>query len=302
MIKLVFLWISLHSILWGTSADDASTLIVNGTESINGRYPYQVSLVTKCGNQFCSATLVDTDWVLCAAHCGGCGKSVHIGRHDLSEGDESYEVIEIEREIIHPDFNLSNLDNDFMLMKLASSSSYSPVLLDDGSTDLVEGTNVTAIGWGTTSAGGLLSDVLLEVEMDTLENSNCSNAYGDLITDNMICASREGKDTCQGDSGGPLIFKGSDASTDIQIGVTSWGYGCAHPSYPGVYARISAKIDWIDEVISAEKTSTPEGNLNDRFSKWDISVLHPWCMLESFFIGRRKVNGMPNFEPRLTLN
>ena len=36
-------------------------------------------------------------------------------------------------------------------------------------------------------------------------NEWCNQKYGYGITNNMICASDEGKDSCQGDSGGPLI-------------------------------------------------------------------------------------------------
>ena len=61
----------------------------------------------------------------------------------------------------------------------------------------------------------------MEVEVDIVSTSECNSDYGGGITDNMICASRQGKDSCQGDSGGPLIVKGADASSDVQVGVVS---------------------------------------------------------------------------------
>jgi secreted trypsin-like serine protease len=54
----------------------------------------------------------------------------------------------------------------------------------------------------------------------------------------MVAAGREGKDTCQGDSGGPLFAK--TASGPRQIGITSFGAGCATKRYPGVYTEVNA--------------------------------------------------------------
>lgn len=47
-----------------------------------------------------------------------------------------------------------------------------------------------------------------------------------------------------GDSGGPILD-----SNNVQLGVTSWAIGCGEEGKPGVYARISSAIDWIDEMI-----------------------------------------------------
>ena len=43
----------------------------------------------------------------------------------------------------------------------------------------------------------------------------------------MVCAADPGEDSCQGDSGGPLTIPVGDNNQHTQIGITSFGAGCA---------------------------------------------------------------------------
>ncbi|CAL4149348.1 unnamed protein product [Meganyctiphanes norvegica] len=69
-------------------------------------------------------------------------------------------------------------------------------------------------------------------------------------TDNMICAGVEDytKDSCQGDSGGPLVLIDETSnSSNILLGITSWGRDCASHGYPGVYTKVANYVPWIEE-------------------------------------------------------
>ena len=71
------------------------------------------------------------------------------------------------------------------------------------------------------------------------------------ITDNMFCAGLGGTDSCQGDSGGPAVINNE------LVGVVSFGKGCAHPQFPGVYTKVRNYIDWI---LANTKTNEPTHN------------------------------------------
>jgi secreted trypsin-like serine protease len=97
------------------------------------------------------------------------------------------------------------------------------------------------------------SSRLLETAIETVPTSRCRDRYSRLyprsaIGPGQVCAGLEEgrRDSCQGDSGGPLVVT-DQQGCPWQIGVVSWGYGCAEKHSYGVYTRVSHHADWIQK-------------------------------------------------------
>jgi Trypsin len=77
-----------------------------------------------------------------------------------------------------------------------------------------------------------------------------STLFGSFLFSNQGDIEDGGIDSCQGDSGGPIVRQEGD--THIQVGVVSWGIGCAQADFPGVYAKVGAAYGWIREIVCDE--------------------------------------------------
>ncbi len=245
--------------------------IVNGRPAKNfsdpARFQYQVALVlagytNALDGQFCGGSLIDSSWVLTAAHCirdttqPGDIK-VYAGSYQLSQGGRLLGLTKIIR---HEQYNgdENHPVNDVALLQLAQPiAGLKTILLANTSKEQQLSsftTNAIVSGWGDTMFGATGSDDLLFANVGIVQQSVCNDGghYNGLITDVMICAGSGGADSCQGDSGGPLIMQ-DQAGNWFQEGIVSWGEGCALPTRPGVYSRVPKFIDWIKQNTQVPK-------------------------------------------------
>ena len=73
-------------------------------------------------------------------------------------------------------------------------------------TEDYDGDTLTVSGWGATIYDGEQANILQEVELMGISNTDCIARGGSYasLTPQMLCAEASGKDSCSGDSGGIL--------------------------------------------------------------------------------------------------
>jgi len=230
--------------------------IVGGVDTEANEYPWQVGLIQSqfSSKPFCGGTLISDREILTAAHCGTSIGWVLLGEHDLTRADGEVRA-RVCSTTLHPQYSENPTpNNDLSILRLCDPVTFNrniaPACLPSSSSNNYDNVAAVVSGWGTLSSGGRQPDVLQEVTVNTMTNGQCTSSPmkypGSYITSNMMCAGGEGgKDSCQGDSGGPLVTKESSGAYSV-IGVVSWGAGCADQGYPGVYARVTSGLDWIN--------------------------------------------------------
>ena len=113
------------------------------------------------------------------------------------------------------------------------------------------GTEATAIGMGYKTFFFGLPQYLQFTEVPIIDTEDCG-AQADEFGDTIICTADPSTSTCSGDSGGPLVTIETLPSGDevhTLIGLTSFGYGIFCPTSVSGFARISAGIEWIKDLV-----------------------------------------------------
>jgi secreted trypsin-like serine protease len=218
-----------------TPRGDVGTKVVGGTKADQGEFPFMVRLSMGCGG-----ALYAKDIVLTAAHCvDGSGPNTGItataGVVDLEDSNaisvKSTEVLQA------PGYN--GKGKDWALIKLEKPIDL-PTLPIAGDDKFNTG-DFDIAGWGADKEGGEQQQKMLKATVPFVDDGACKKAYPELVEGEELCAGlldEGGIDSCQGDSGGPMFLK-DENDKFVQVGIVSWGEGCARKGKPGVYTEVS---------------------------------------------------------------
>jgi secreted trypsin-like serine protease len=211
--------------------------IVGGEAASTGAWPWQVAVYRRAmkngrplgaGFLFCGGSLVNSKWVLTAAHCFDPESSGRYDRAAASDvvvveatnvlapsnfggGNGNGRKLRVNRIVVHEQWNSRSMENDIALLELASPAISKPIPVSfaqnrrnlesketteskNAQADRLEaeGVMATVTGWGRLRVDDPKSPAsLMQVDIPVVSLETCKQAYnnrGGVIDDRTLCA------------------------------------------------------------------------------------------------------------------
>lgn len=229
-------------------------------------YPYLISLQVNKNfksRHICAGSLVRPNWVLTAASCVVDKKSCRPyleNCYSVLAGSTRWNhvaiagwKINVNKIHVHEQFDCQYFFNDIALLQLKrdikTGENVNLVKLANTTmfdnrepAEVFRGNLCQTAGWGSVQEDDQLNRDLKHLHLPLIPTFLCKKMIRPVIRTH-VCTLLEGMDACVGDAGAPLICN------DFQIGIVSWGNGCARKDNPGVYTRVDLFGKWIDNVL-----------------------------------------------------
>merc|ERR1712235_126934 len=127
-------------------------VIIGGKNASDGQFPHQVTLKRSSGSHYCGGSIINTNKVMCAAHCrqstnswtAGAGSVNISGQRQNKSGSA---------QLPHPQYNANTIDYDYMILTIQGSWSYDnyvkPIkIVNASSSELPNNTQCQSSGYG----------------------------------------------------------------------------------------------------------------------------------------------------------
>lgn len=246
---------------------DPTRRIVNGRQALVDQFPWVVFLQIRFGGVLtrCGGSIITKRHVLTAGHCTllndieASEVMVFYGHSNFREGLRVRGI----RLLRHPQFDPPKFHNDIAIVMVEQDFHFGtkvrPICLPTHPVDIFN-KDVIVAGWGYLEQDGRAANNLRYTLVKVLPNARCAKKFirTGYRPDIMYCAYRFNTDACQGDSGGPLMTQ-QENGRYLQVGIVSYGIGCALEDMPGVYARLDALMPWLQENLGHLERFRPLG-------------------------------------------